>query len=164
MSIGAVTTVPFSHATPAGVYAHNKSRNNYAEIAKEGIYGSWPCDDNAFYDAGNYHGMLRVLMGTGHPDYDDNNQHDPDATGKYVGGQETWADLTEGTPPNGWTLIQDKAQFAALASGPAPAKLLGVAKASSTLQFARDNNHNGQKEMAPADRSPSPVSPMQLPT
>jgi alkaline phosphatase len=35
MAIGYVTTVPFSHATPAGFFAHNRSRYNYTEIAHE---------------------------------------------------------------------------------------------------------------------------------
>lgn len=35
MSIGFVTTVPLSHATPATFFAHNKSRWNNVEIARE---------------------------------------------------------------------------------------------------------------------------------
>jgi alkaline phosphatase len=34
-SIGVVSTVPFTHATPAAHVSHNVSRNNYTEIAKE---------------------------------------------------------------------------------------------------------------------------------
>ena len=37
---GVVTSVEWSHATPAGFVAHNVSRNNYAEIAQEMIYDS----------------------------------------------------------------------------------------------------------------------------
>ena len=37
-----VSTVPFSHATPAGFVSHNKSRNNYAAIANEIIYRTVP--------------------------------------------------------------------------------------------------------------------------
>ncbi len=44
MSIGAVSSVELSHATPAAVFAHNPSRNNYAAIAYEGIYGANPVD------------------------------------------------------------------------------------------------------------------------
>ena len=33
--IGVVSTVPFTHATPAGFVAHNKSRNNYHAIGQE---------------------------------------------------------------------------------------------------------------------------------
>lgn len=35
MSMGLVTTVPISHATPGAFFAHNRSRNAYWEIAKE---------------------------------------------------------------------------------------------------------------------------------
>jgi alkaline phosphatase len=34
-AIGVVSTVPFSHATPAGLVSHNVSRNNYQAIAAE---------------------------------------------------------------------------------------------------------------------------------
>jgi len=34
-SIGVVSTVPFTHATPAAHVSHNANRNNYAQIAKE---------------------------------------------------------------------------------------------------------------------------------
>ena len=34
-SAGVVSSVPFSHATPAAFAAHNKNRNNYTEIAAE---------------------------------------------------------------------------------------------------------------------------------
>ncbi len=34
-AIGVVSTVPFTHATPAAHVSHNKSRNNYHAIAKE---------------------------------------------------------------------------------------------------------------------------------
>lgn len=34
-SIGVVSTVPFTHATPAAHVSHNVSRNNYIQIAKE---------------------------------------------------------------------------------------------------------------------------------
>ena len=32
---GVVTSVEWSHATPAAFVAHNPSRNNYAQIARE---------------------------------------------------------------------------------------------------------------------------------
>lgn len=35
MSVGLVTTVQFFHATPAGFFAHNVSRNAYSELAHE---------------------------------------------------------------------------------------------------------------------------------
>ncbi|MGC9056332.1 MAG: alkaline phosphatase [Candidatus Saccharicenans sp.] len=41
-SIGAVSTVPFSHATPAAHVSHNISRSNYAQISEEIIYTTKP--------------------------------------------------------------------------------------------------------------------------
>jgi uncharacterized repeat protein (TIGR01451 family) len=41
-AISVVSTVPFSHATPAGFVSHNKSRNNYAAIANEIIFKTQP--------------------------------------------------------------------------------------------------------------------------
>ncbi|MDD2850880.1 MAG: alkaline phosphatase [Desulfuromonadaceae bacterium] len=52
-SIGVVSTVPFSHATPAGFVSHNVNRNNYKAIAQEIIAGVRP----------------DVVIGGGHPAY-----------------------------------------------------------------------------------------------
>lgn len=41
-AIGVVSTVPFSHATPAAFVSHNVSRNNYTQIANEIIYTVMP--------------------------------------------------------------------------------------------------------------------------
>jgi alkaline phosphatase len=50
-SIGVVSTVPFSHATPAGHVSHNVSRNNYLAIADEILNEVKP----------------EVVIGAGHP-------------------------------------------------------------------------------------------------
>lgn len=52
-AIGVVTTVPFSHATPAGFISHNKSRNNYKAIGQEIITAVRP----------------EVVIGAGHPHF-----------------------------------------------------------------------------------------------
>ena len=55
-AISVVSTVPFSHATPAGFTSHNKSRNNYAAIANEIIFRTVPevvvAGGNSTYQAG----------------------------------------------------------------------------------------------------------------
>ena len=96
---GVVSSVEFSHATPAGFVAHNASRNNYSELANEMIIES----------------AVDVIMGAGHPYYD-NNGEPMVANFKYVGGQATWDGLIDGTlsvaDANGdsvsdaWTLIE----------------------------------------------------------
>jgi alkaline phosphatase len=70
-STGAVSSVEFSHATPAAVLAHNISRDKFPEIAYEMIYKSG----------------LDVIMGAGHPDYDKNGLPTGAKEYKYVGGQ-----------------------------------------------------------------------------
>ena len=79
---GVVTSVQISHATPAGFVAHNESRSNYAEIAAEMINES----------------ALEVIMGAGHPEYDNNGRpREGEADYRYVGGEATWAALRAGT-------------------------------------------------------------------
>lgn len=53
-AIGVVSTVPFSHATPAAHVSHNQNRNNYYAIADEIIRTVQP----------------EVVIGGGHPLYD----------------------------------------------------------------------------------------------
>ena len=121
---GVVTTVEWSHATPAGMYAHNASRNNYAEIANEMVSSTSP---------------LNVVMGAGNPNYDNsgNYQLTPNDA-KYVGGNATWSALNAGTL-NGYKLIQDKAAFEALANTPnaAVTKVVGTVDAFETTQQSR---------------------------
>ncbi|MDD2273887.1 MAG: choice-of-anchor I family protein [Desulfuromonadaceae bacterium] len=52
-AIGVVTTVPFTHATPATFVSHNKSRNNYKDIGYEIINSVKP----------------EVVIGGGNPNY-----------------------------------------------------------------------------------------------
>lgn len=133
-STGVVTSVEFSHATPAGFVAHNASRNDYAGIAKEMIYDS----------------ATDVIIGAGHPCYDANGAANG-CTGstKYVGGDETWADLTDadgalGADADGngtadrWTLVQTRAQFRALAHGRTPNRVIGIPQVPKTFQQGRD--------------------------
>ncbi len=53
-SIGVVSTVPFTHATPAAHVSHNKKRSNYFAIADEIIRTNKP----------------EVVIGGGHPSWD----------------------------------------------------------------------------------------------
>ncbi len=134
-STGVVTSVEWSHATPAGFIAHNASRNNYAAIASEMIN-----------DSGT-----DVIMGAGSPLYDDSGA--PIATPsqyKYVGGVDTWNALVNGTAggdadgdgdADPWKLIQSRFQFKRLAyADTTPARVCGTARAATTLQQARAGN------------------------
>lgn len=129
MSTGVVTSVAFSHATPAGFVAHNKDRNDYKGIAAEMIERS----------------ATDVIMGGGHPWYDANGAKRSAAKYKYLS-QATWDALVGGTAgadangdgqPDPWALVDNVAQFAALESGPTPSRVMGMAPVYFTLQEER---------------------------
>ena len=121
MSTGVVTTVPFSHATPAGFVAHQQSRNGYEQIADEMINQS----------------DLEVIFGCGNPFFDDDGKKlNKPGSFKYVGSEKIWNSLVEGSADK-WTLIQSRKDFLNLARGNTPKRVLGIAQAESTLQDKR---------------------------
>lgn len=122
---GVVTSVQFSHATPAAWGAHNASRNDLHGISEEMIAGP-----------------LDVIMGAGHPYFDDDNQ--PIDAGRFDYLSEgAWNKLQDGQTP--FTLIEDKGQFEALAAGEdLPEQVFGLAQVASTLQQARSGESEGQ--------------------
>ncbi len=124
-SAGSVASVMVSHATPAAVIAHNISRNNYVEIFNEMVASD-----------------LDVIMGAGHPLYDNSgNQIEPEdeEAFRYVGGSETLAALTSEEGLNGFTFIDAASDFQALADGEIlPERVVGIARAGSTLQASRE--------------------------
>jgi alkaline phosphatase len=122
--VGVLTTVEFSHATPAGFSAHNVSRNNYQAIAAEQLTGP----------------LVDVLMGAGHPLYTDNGVLAGGADYTFVGGADLWKALADGSL--GWSLIQEKADFEALAAGTLrpSGRVCGVVQERSTTQQSRGGN------------------------
>jgi alkaline phosphatase len=131
---GVLTSVPFAHATPAAFVVHNPNRKNFQAIANDLLRDS----------------ALEVLIGCGHPFYDRNGQQLKTAR-KFdpVGGAETWQALQTGevggdadgdNQADPWTLIQKRADFQQLASGPTPQRLLGIPQVSRTLQQDRSGN------------------------
>jgi alkaline phosphatase len=133
-SAGVVTSVEFSHATPACFVAHNVMRSNYSQIAYQMLLDS-RCD---------------VIMGCGNPMFDDDGQpqtikwKDP----KYVGDSAFWRQLIEGSgkqtkfringkvktvkdidgdnKPDPWFLVRDMDEFRSLLKGETPKRVLGV--------------------------------------
>lgn len=129
---GVITSVPWSHATPAGMVAHNSSRNDYAGIADEMVKSS-----------------ANVIMGAGHPWYDDDGKKlDKRAKSKYTG------NFVFDSPANRYgnaRLIESVEDFDALASGKLNmlgcSRLIGTARIASTLQQGRstkDWNKDGK--------------------
>lgn len=122
---GAVASVMASHATPASVISHNVSRNNYADIFNEMVSSD-----------------LTVIMGTGHPLYDSSGNEvapeDSDAF-RFVGGEDTLSALTSDEGLNGFTFLDAKSDFEALAETETPpARVVGIARSNSTLQARRE--------------------------
>lgn len=130
-STGVVTSVQFSHATPAGMVAHSDSRKNFETIAAYMIYESG----------------LDVIMGSGHPFYDDNSEkkfwH---SEYKYVGGKDAFKDLTDSDGARAkdgrvWKYIETAEDFEKMASGTEKSlKLMGIARAATTLRQARSGD------------------------
>jgi alkaline phosphatase len=128
-SCGVVTSVPLSHATPAGFIANNVSRNNYEQIA------------NQMFDSD-----LDLIIGCGHPEYDNNGDLTSKTNYKYVGGKETWEKIINGQTK--WKFIENKEDFKKFSEGNAPSNLLGIPKVFETLQVNRDKKN---KELKPYD-------------
>jgi alkaline phosphatase len=126
---GSVTTVPLCHATPAGVWAHSVSRNDYPAIAHEMIYESG----------------LDVIVGAGNPLYDNDSRPAREMDYQYVGGEKDWADISDADGANGFSLVQTREDFEAVAAGKnVPAKLLGIPMVHGSLQFSRAGRGMGK--------------------
>lgn len=144
---GVVTSVQWSHATPASFVAHNVHRDNYEQIAREMVLSS----------------ATDVIMGAGHPWFDNNGQ--PKAapnTYKYVGGQSTWDALAAGTAggdadgdgiADPWKLIQKRDEFRSLMAGDTPKRLIGVAQAYTTLQQGRGGDAKADPYAVPLNET-----------
>ena len=133
---GVVTSVPWAHATPAGFVAHNPDRGDYEQISAEMIASA-----------------VEVIMGAGHPFYDDDGKPADEPKYKYIG-RKTWQALAEGRASSDadadgredtWTLIQTKGQFLALTTGDTPRRVCGTVQVGRTLQQERA----GPKNAAP---------------
>jgi alkaline phosphatase len=127
-AIGIVTSVQWSHATPAGSsHARAADRDQYETIANQMLAGD----------------VLDVVMGGGNPDFDnDSEPRRAKKEYKYVGGEATWQaiELARSQPDGlyqGFRPVSTKAEFEALVDGPVPARVLGTAPVGTTLQQAR---------------------------
>jgi len=137
-STGVVSSVPFSHATPASFVSHNVTRKNYEEIAREMILQS----------------DVDVIMGCGHPWYDGNGHHvDKPESYQFVGGLKLWTQLEEGTAggdadgdnqDDPWSLIQSRLAFQQLTQGSTPKRVIGVAQVAKTLQQRRGETNSDE--------------------
>ena len=151
---GVVTTVSWVDATPAGFTAHNESRKNHSEIARDMLIDS----------------RLDVLMGCGNPNYD--NDGKPTSAeahyGKYSLDKATFEALRQGNTieyslasptgrttvrsvdqddtPDPWTFIETKEQFLELTTTTTtPKRVCGMPRVYTTLQQYRSGATNEEK-------------------
>ncbi|TEW53233.1 alkaline phosphatase [Psychromonas sp. RZ22] len=130
LATGIVTSVMYSHATPAAFSANNVSRNNYADIGHQMLTN----------------GKADLIMGAGHPDFSSTSKPNEESTFWYIS-EDDWNALNNKTlKPAGsdtaWNLIETKADFEKLANNEADneimdAPLFGLVQNSSTLQAYR---------------------------
>ena len=115
---GVVSDVPFNHATPAAWAGHNESRNAYEALAAEMIDGD-----------------LDVIMGAGHPFFNDDNERIDQPNYRYIG-QDEYERLIEGDTD--FVFFDNDEQFRSLAEGNVEAeRYFGLAQVASTLQQSR---------------------------
>jgi len=128
-STGIVTSVSLTDATPAAFAAHVTARGQQEEIARQMVFSSG----------------LEVAMGAGHPWWQDSGEKRAKPDYECIG-ESTWAALSAGTAggdcdgdgqPDPWRLIEDRAAFTALATGPTPKRVFGMAQAWDALGAAR---------------------------
>ena len=118
---GVISSVPFSHATPATFGAQNINRNNYGAISEMMINN----------------GDVDLIMGGGNPLYDSNGNLRANPAYGYMS-QAAWNQLNSDESPR--TLIQTKAEFEALANGTlqVDGPLIGLPQVYDTLQYSRN--------------------------
>ncbi len=131
LATGIVSTVPLSHATPAAFGAQNISRAETAQIGTDML-------TNGYAD---------LIMGAGHPMYDENGVSASEANYTYVS-KDGWQQLQDGSlKPQGsdkaWTFFDSKSEFESLANGTASSEMLdgplvGLFQNVETLQQKRE--------------------------
>ena len=112
----------FNHATPAAWAAHNDDRNDFHAMADEMIGGD-----------------LDVIMGAGHPLYDEDNQPVDEPNYEWSS-EESFTELSAGETD--FTYLEEDADFQTLADGDVEAgeKYFGLPQVASTLQHNRSGD------------------------
>ena len=146
-AVGAVSTVPYSHATPAaGGGAHNVDRGDYHAITAEILRS----------------GVVDVYGGGGHPEFDNDGR--PRETTYQCITEGDWQSLKLGMFNDDfgrhWTLVDDTDEIKALAEGDVPLPVMIVPKVAETLQARR--KHELSNEAAPGDEAKSQGLPTLL--
>ncbi|MDY6838947.1 MAG: alkaline phosphatase [Thermodesulfobacteriota bacterium] len=133
---GLVTSVPFHHATPAAAVVKTQYRKNWAEKSRQMVYSD-----------------VDVIMGAGHPCYDNNGQPQACDYVTFHKNKGSYLDDGEGEALfnliaagfRGRTFVGKRADFEDLADGdrlyrgrPMPLRVFGLAQVADTLQYNRN--------------------------
>ncbi|MFQ3548504.1 MAG: alkaline phosphatase [Armatimonadota bacterium] len=147
-STGVITTVGFSHATPAGFAAHAENRSHFYIIANQMINKS----------------DLDVIIGAGHPYYDNDSNKIETPNFSFFGNEKLYKELSTGKAGGNrpWTFIENREDFVKLSSGGTPERLFGLAKIPASLQFYRKNIENPEPFTAPLIDSVPTLAEMSL--
>lgn len=138
MATGVVTTVNFNHATPAAAVVKTPYRKNYGEKARQLLESP-----------------LEVIMGAGHPGYDNNGKQRTSAfkswsrnAGPYLSDADGRALFSKAVGNyKGRRFIDSRTDFDDLADGDGrfrghdlPKQVFGLARVADTLQFNRSRS------------------------
>ena len=121
-SAGVVSSVPYSHATPACYVAHEPQRSSYHNITRQMLDS-----------------QLDVVIAPGHPLYDNNHQRQSKPDYTYIS-ESDWTALSTGKTP--YSFIEKKNDFTKLARTNKNYKgkrFWGIPQVATTLQQGRDS-------------------------
>lgn len=139
LATGVVTSVQFSHATPAGFAISHDDRGQYEQIAENMLLASG----------------LDVIMGAGHPEYDDDGRPRSDPDYRYVGGPDLWQGIRAGTQAGAgrsvpWILFESRQAILDLATTDnPPQRVLAIPRVYKTLQSKRSGDQSAQAHATP---------------
>lgn len=114
---GSISSVQYSHATPASFVAHIASRNDYLGIAKQEVAS-----------------QMTIIMGAGNPWFTDDGALRATPSYEYIS-EADYIGLQHGV--HNWDLVESGADFEALTTGDTPERVFGIAQVATTLQQAR---------------------------
>ena len=122
-SVGIVTDVPAAHATPAGVWGHNESRDNIPALFKEIAFDS---------------PSLKVWIGAGNPWYDnDGKKRKRYKSGGYFPAEADWNKL-KSNDNDGWFFTESREDVQAIANGEKEVgRLCVIPRVGETFQARR---------------------------
>ncbi len=144
-SAGTITTETINNATPSAFAAHNISRKSMGSISLELLNES----------------KLDVIIGSGHPDYDNNAQLADSSDYAVFGSKENWDAIKAGQTtlplasnsgwntvqdidgdghPDAWQLITENEDFSKIGGSTSVKRLLGIPHVPVTFQSLRSGD------------------------